>query len=128
MALTALLLRPELRYTLNLLPSFSNYTVPVKPISSPGSLDGAKANFSVNASTSDFWYFNTQPGVVGDSTALERAPAYYLYTLNEPNVSEELLRYIYWANAVPSAAENIDIFINGESISFVNGVSYNDKN
>ncbi|KAL2873182.1 hypothetical protein SGCOL_011652, partial [Colletotrichum sp. CLE4] len=148
MALTALLLRPALGYTLNLLPSFSNYTVPVEPISLPDSLDGAKANFSVNAP--HFRLLEPQPLVVqvtgsfsngtGFHKTVEatdratitndengRAPAHYLCALNEPDVSEELLPYVCWANAVPGAAADVDITIDGERISFVNGVGYNDK-
>ncbi|KAK1623329.1 hypothetical protein BDP81DRAFT_503520, partial [Colletotrichum phormii] len=211
MALTTLLLRPVLGHTLSLMPSFSNYTVPVEHISLPGNLDGAKANSSVNASTSDFWYFDTQPGggplqlsgprnlsafgatdgatitndengvrgewkgvdatflgtpldkpnvtytitidsdeigvngtLVSDLASLQestakhtpqhvadqrqRAPAHYPCALNEPGVSEELVPYLYWANAVPDADADVDITIDGERISFVNGVGYHDKN
>ncbi|KXH49436.1 hypothetical protein CSAL01_12488 [Colletotrichum salicis] len=191
MALTTLLLRPTLGYTLNLMPSFNNYTFPVEHISLPGNLDGAKANSSVNASTSDFWYFDTQPGVVGPSTAVEvvffnfpdlgtsqplvvqvtgafsngtrfhknveatdgatitndengvrgewkGVDATFLGTpLDKPNVTYtitidsdeiELVPYLYWANAVPDAAADVDITIDGERISFVNGVGYHDKN
>ncbi|PKX95162.1 uncharacterized protein P174DRAFT_480671 [Aspergillus novofumigatus IBT 16806] len=58
-------------YTVHLKPAFTNGTVLVEQVSVPGNLDGAKAKTSVNRTTSDFWYFDTQAARPGNDAAVE---------------------------------------------------------
>ncbi|KAI0891899.1 hypothetical protein F4806DRAFT_293285 [Annulohypoxylon nitens] len=62
---------PILGYSVTLEPAFTNGTVLVEQVSIPGNLDGAKTTVSVNTTTSEFWYFDSQAAVPGNDAAVE---------------------------------------------------------
>ncbi|KAL3482161.1 hypothetical protein BJX99DRAFT_217444 [Aspergillus californicus] len=69
--IASLLLGLASGYTVHLEPAFTNGTVLVEKVSVPGNLDGAKAKTSVNSTTSDFWYFDSQAARPGNDAAAE---------------------------------------------------------
>ncbi|OIW29571.1 hypothetical protein CONLIGDRAFT_654116 [Coniochaeta ligniaria NRRL 30616] len=67
-------------------------------------------------------------GVTGTLTLDSLAPAHYpCGPDSSPGQTELLFPHVWWSNAVPDAAGEVDLLINGTEVKF-DGVGYHDKN
>ncbi|KAH8596965.1 hypothetical protein B0O99DRAFT_705323 [Bisporella sp. PMI_857] len=74
-------------------------------------------------------YDGSAGGVRGTITFKARAPAHFpCDTMNVFGANQNLLPYLFWANAVPDAEAVVNLTINGSPLTITDGIGYHDKN
>ncbi|ETS82437.1 hypothetical protein PFICI_04313 [Pestalotiopsis fici W106-1] len=68
-------------------------------------------------------------GLKGTITFKARAPAHFpCDTKDVAGATQNLLPYLFWANAVPDAESVVNLTIDGEPFQIADGIGYHDKN